>query len=98
MDNQHINNQHIDNQYYINNWNKLWKTYAALNPDLANNGVTTKRALLNHYIKNGQKENRQVEYKAIKESVNLNTKNIIYEDKKQIDFLLNENMFKEKCI
>ena len=44
----------------INNWDILYKNYSKLNPDLILNGITTKRALLNHYMKYGINENRKI--------------------------------------
>lgn len=68
-------------QYYTTNWNNYWQSYAKLNPDLANNGITSKRALMNHYMSLGYKENRNVE---------------IITEQISKEFILSENIFKEK--
>lgn len=50
----------MDKNYIINNWDKLYKNYSKHNPDLLLNGISTKRALLNHYIRYGINENRKI--------------------------------------
>ena len=50
----------MDKNYIINNWDKLYKNYSKHNPDLLLNGISTKRALLNHYIRYGINENRKL--------------------------------------
>ena len=50
----------MDKNYIINNWDKLHKNYSKNNPDLLLNGISTKRALLNHYIRYGFNENRKI--------------------------------------
>ena len=50
----------MDKNYIINNWEKLYKNYSKNNPDLLINGISTKRALLNHYMKYGINENRKL--------------------------------------
>lgn len=88
----------IEKQYYIKNWNDYWQSYAYLNPDLGTNGITTKRALMNHYITCGYKENRKVKmdelYTSNKDTSNKDTSNKNTSIEKQ--FLLTENMFIEK--
>ena len=50
----------MDKNYIISNWDKLHKNYSKNNPDLLLNGISTKRALLNHYIRYGINENRKI--------------------------------------
>ena len=50
----------MDKNYIISNWDKLHKNYSKNNPDLLLNGISTKRALLNHYIRYGFNENRKI--------------------------------------
>jgi hypothetical protein len=50
----------MDKNYITNNWEKFYKNYAKHNPDLLLNGISTKRALLNHYIRYGINENRKI--------------------------------------
>ena len=50
----------MDKQYYVLHWNDYWQSYAHLNPDLALNNITSKRALMNHFITCGYKENRKI--------------------------------------
>jgi hypothetical protein len=50
----------MDKNYITNNWEKFYKNYAKHNPDLLLNGISTKRALLNHYTKYGINEKRKI--------------------------------------
>ncbi len=50
----------MDKNYITNNWEKFYKNYSKHNPDLLLNGISTKRALLNHYIRYGINENRKI--------------------------------------
>jgi hypothetical protein len=50
----------MDKNYVISNWDKFYKNYSKNNPDLLLNGISTKRALLNHYMKYGINENRKI--------------------------------------
>ena len=76
--------------FYIDNWNTYWKQYAMLNPDLGINGITSKRGLMNHFSLRGWNENRQIEYLEVPQVT-------IYEQiEEQKQFILRENMFKEK--
>ena len=50
----------MDKNYITNNWEKFYKNYSKYNPDLLLNGISTKRALLNHYIRYGINENRKI--------------------------------------
>ena len=50
----------MNKNYIINNWDKLFKNYSKNNPDLLLNGISTKRGLLNHYIRYGFNENRKL--------------------------------------
>ena len=91
--------------FYIINWDKYWKQYATFNPDLRLNGITSKRALMNHYKSHGYNENRKLEHQTTEHQTtehNINTnenmdviENIIIESKNN-QFILDENMFKEK--
>lgn len=69
----------MDKNYIINNWDKLFKNYSKHNPDLLLNGISTKRALLNHYIKYGFNENRKIfdnDNIVIKNNENITNNNI----------------------
>ena len=86
--------------FYIINWDKYWKQYATFNPDLRLNGITSKRALMNHYKSHGYNENRKLEHQTTEHNINTNEnmdviENIIIESKNN-QFILDENMFKEK--
>lgn len=50
----------MDREYIIENWNDLYKSYAKLNIDLTISGISSKRSLLNHYLKYGFNENRKL--------------------------------------
>ncbi len=50
----------MDKNYIINNWEKFYKDYSKHNPDLLLNGISTKRGLLNHYMRYGINENRKL--------------------------------------
>lgn len=74
----------MNKEYYLNNWDKYWKSYADLNPDLAKHNIHSKRALYNHYNNRGYDEHRLVEVQTyIPPSIS--TK-----------LILSTNMFKEK--
>jgi len=81
-------------EYYVNNWSKYWKTYIELNPDLTNNGISSKRSSLNHFVKHGYDENRQI----TTELMNIIQHKLTDNENKDSEFLLHENMFKEKYI
>lgn len=50
----------MNKQEIIDNWDNLYKSYLKLNPDLEFSGITSKRGLLNHFIKYGYDEGRKV--------------------------------------
>ena len=50
----------MNKQNIIDNWDNYYKSYSRLNPDLVINGITSKRALLNHYVKYGYIEGRKI--------------------------------------
>lgn len=70
----------------IKNWDLYYKSYKELNPDLEINGITDKRALLNHYVKHGYKEKRLIDKKKV-------IITIIKNDKQETNFELEDNMF-----
>ena len=72
----------MDKQYYVLHWNDYWQSYAHLNPDLALNNITSKRALMNHFITCGYKENRKI-IETVEKTLPL-------------QYILTENIFKEK--
>jgi hypothetical protein len=95
----------MDKNYIISNWDKLYKNYSKNNPDLLLNGISTKRALLNHYIKYGINENRKIFDNDNDNIVITNNENIVITNNEiiaEIDtikeniFILNELMIIEK--
>ena len=89
----------MDKNYIINNWEKLYKNYSKNNPDLLINGISTKRALLNHYMKYGINENRKLFDNDNDNIVITNNDSIVItneSDTKENIFILNELMIIEK--
>ena len=98
----------MDKNYIISNWDKLHKNYSKNNPDLLLNGISTKRALLNHYIRYGINENRKIfdndndniaitnnDHINRTNNIGINNNDNISETKENI-FVLNELMIIEK--
>ncbi len=50
----------MDKQNIVDNWDNYYKSYLELNPDLVMAGINSKRAALNHYMKYGYNEGRQI--------------------------------------
>jgi hypothetical protein len=48
----------MNKQDIINNWDLYYKSYLKLNPDLTLSGISSKRSLLNHFVKYGYDEGR----------------------------------------
>lgn len=101
----------MNKDYYLINWERYWKSYADLNPDLAKNNIHSKRALYNHYNNRGYNENRLVENSTVEHSFDYpieehcykhraeehnNSAIDHYDTKKQDKIILSVNMFKEK--
>ena len=86
----------MNKQYYLDNWDMYWQSYNNLNPDLAKNGIHSKRALYNHYNMRGYIENRSIENKVIENKViehHTITKSEIHQP---TSVILTFEMFKEK--
>ena len=49
-------------QLIIKNWDSIYTSYAACNPDLRKHGYISKRDLLGHFVTYGYKENRKFQY------------------------------------
>ena len=90
----------MDKNYIINNWEKLYKNYSKNNPDLLINGISTKRALLNHYMKYGINENRKLfDNDNDNHNIVITNNNIVITNEsetKENIFILNELMIIEK--
>lgn len=87
----------MNKEYYLNNWDKFSTSYAKLNPDLAKNGILSKRALYNHYNVRGFLEKRAVENIVIREEYVAPIEETIITNKPTTNkiIILTANMFKE---
>ena len=86
----------MDREYIIANWNDLYKSYAKLNIDLTISGISSKRSLLNHYLKYGFNENRKL---VDDQDINSNIISELQVNELQVNnnsFKLNELMIIEK--
>lgn len=86
----------MNKQYYLDNWDNYWQSYNKLNPDLANNGIHSKRALFNHYNARGYIENRLVTIANATTHVENNATHVEKDIPIATTLLLSFEMFKEK--